>query len=808
MADKELNINIRTLADTNGVDQTAEALERVKAAGAGMGEGLADGYEAALSHANAKLDEFADALTDAGSRMRAAFEENPGLKGVIDEVSNGVLTVDELNKKFEQLDDVFEVLNNKSSTLDLGAKWGDGLDENLQRILDAYNKECDAADKAAEKTEVAEERKQQVAGRTVERLEANNRRAAASYDQLKSELDAYIAKLEEARRAGDNVAQAGALKNIQDLERRIKAAGKAGQLTSRQIRGMAGQMTMATGRILAMTGSLRGAIPFVRLFGSTFKMAMGPAGWVMMAIEGTIMGVATLVSHFKKKSDEVEKKVKERSESMQKLVADAKELEAELNNESVLKKENDLTAQIAINRKIERDALKAAGEEQKRLIDLESKILDEKAKADLLKVETDFYNGKFGDPKSKEAQRSLDVAQEGIRADARRRHRDEGVQRAEIDEAKAKDYLRNAEQEMAEVQSRLDALESSDILSANDRDIIVGKIRELDLLRGKLLGEAKKIRNNGRPGNKLASRDDLVESLDSLIYQGKKGSNAVANRILEEAIGNLGAWGKIDDLGAVPNLQKQLKRSDESLMRSGADLSTDKARKVAYEAHDKSLEDARKAAETASDAVVKAENDLVTATNKLEEARAVKAAQEATDNAQRARDEAKNHYEDQNEEKDRMWQAEMRELSAQQDRLKGKIKAQEDTIKDLEKRTKDTQHPDFTRPDQKNGVRDALKKVGKEMAPDIKQAMADGVVDEQEFQGLSRQFVEAVKSQGLAYKGNMAALVGYFRTSLNLMQQQSLDAASAQRELAAMKKQLDLVQREIKMVQSQRKNSR
>lgn len=808
MADKELNINIRTLADTNGVDQTAEALERVKVAGSGMGEGLADGYEAALSHANAKLDEFADALTDAGSRMRVAFEENPGLKGVIDEVSNGVLTVDELNKKFEQLDDVFDVLNNKSSTLDLGAKWGDGLDENLQRILDAYNKECDAADKAAEKTEVAEDRKQQVAGRTVERLEANNRRAAASYEQLKSELDAYIAKLEEARRAGDNVAQAGALKNIQDLERRIKAAGMAGQLTSRQIRGMAGQMTMATGRILAMTGSLRAAIPFVRLFGSTFKMAMGPAGWVMMAIEGTIMGVATLVSHFKKKSDEVEKNVKERSKSMQKLVADAKELEAELNNESVLKKENDLTAQIAINRKIERDALKAAVEEQKRLIDLESKILDEKAKADLLKVETDFYNGKFGDPKSKEAQRSLEVAQEGIRADARRRHRDEGVQRAEIDEAKAKDNLRTAEHEKAEVQSRLDDLVSSGILSTDDREIIVGKIHELDLLRGKLLGEAKKIRNNGRPGNKLASRDDLVESLDSLISRGK-GRNAVANRILEEAIGNLGAREKIDDLGAVDNLKNQLKRSDEALKIRGADLSTDKARKDAYEAHDKSLEEARKAAETASDAVVKAENDLVTATNKLEEARAVKAAQEATDNAQGVRDEAKNHYEDQNDEKDRMWQAEMRELNSQQDRVKGKIKALEDTIKYLEKRSKDTQqHPDFTRPGQKNGVRDALKKVGKEMAPDIKQAMADGVVDEQEFRDLSRQFVDAVKSQGLAYKGNMAALMSYFRTSLNLMQQQSLDAASAQRDLAAMKKQLDLIQREIKMVQSQRKNQR
>ena len=150
--------------------------------------------------------------------MRAAFQDNPGLEAFIDDATGAVLTAEELKKKFEQIDDVAEVLNNKMSDLDLGAKWGENLDENLQKILDGYNKEMDAADKAAEKAAAAEARKQQQAAATVERLEAGNRRAAASYEELRAELEIYIAKLEEARKAGDNVAQADALKNIQDLE--------------------------------------------------------------------------------------------------------------------------------------------------------------------------------------------------------------------------------------------------------------------------------------------------------------------------------------------------------------------------------------------------------------------------------------------------------------------------------------------------------------------------------------------------------------------------------------------------------------
>ena len=354
MSDKELNINIRTTADTSGADQTAEAINKTREVaqgagesaeainqvtdalnnaktaaeetGAAINEGIGPEQERALENARSKLDEYADALTAAGSRMKAAFGENPGLTGFIDEVTNAVLTSEEFRKKLEQVDDVFEVLNDRASNLDLGAKWGDDLDENLQKIIDGYNKEMDAADKAADKAEAAEARKQKTAAATVRRLEAGNRRASATYEELQAELESYIAKLEEARKAGDNVAQADALKNIQDLGRRIKTAGEAGELTTTQVKGMAGQITIAATRILGMSSSLRGAIPFIHLFGTTIKTAMGPLGWAMLLIQGLTAGISALIDHFKAKSDELDKaadKAKRKHDEINQYLRDA-----------------------------------------------------------------------------------------------------------------------------------------------------------------------------------------------------------------------------------------------------------------------------------------------------------------------------------------------------------------------------------------------------------------------------------------------------------------------------------------------------
>ncbi|WP_146019897.1 hypothetical protein [Akkermansia muciniphila] len=400
------------MSQTSGVmDRIADSLSRVKTAAGETGDAMKDGmgaeYEKALENANSKLDQYADALTAAGSRMKAAFNDNPGLTGFIDEVTNAVLTSEEFRKKLEQVDDVFEVLNNKMSDLDLGAKWGDDLDENLQQIIDGYNKEMDAADKAAEKAEAAEARKQQAAAATVERLEANNRRASATYEELQAELESYIAKLEEARKAGDNVAQADALKNIQDLGRRIKTAGDAGQLTSTQVKGLAGQITIAATRILGMSSSLRGAIPFIHLFGTTIKTAMGPLGWAMLLIQGLTAGITALIDHFKTKSDELDKaaeKARRKHDEINQYLRDA-----EKGRLALVQKTKQEEAAHVINREYEQHIKNITYEYEKQTREIEYQLtlrkmeIAEKQGADTwknkmqrLEVEEQFQDGKIG----------------------------------------------------------------------------------------------------------------------------------------------------------------------------------------------------------------------------------------------------------------------------------------------------------------------------------------------------------------------------------------------------------------------------
>ena len=458
MSDRDLNINIRTTADTSGADQTTEAINKTREAaqeaggsadainqvtdalnnvktaaeetGAAMKDGMGAEYEQALENANSKLDQYADALTAAGSRMKAAFNDNPGLTGFIDEVTNAVLTSEEFRKKLEQVDDVFEVLNNKMSDLDLGAKWGDDLDENLQQIIDDYNKEMDAADKAAEKAEAAEARKQQAAAATVERLEANNRRASATYEELQAELESYIAKLEEARKAGDNVAQADALKNIQDLGRRIKTAGDAGQLTSTQVKGLAGQITIAATRILGMSSALRGAIPFIRMFGTTVKTAMGPLGWAMLLIQGLTAGITALIDHFKTKSDELDKaaeKAKRKHDEINQYLRDA-----EKGRLALVQKTKQEEAAHVINREYEQFVKNITYEYQQQTREIEYQLtlrkmeIAEKQGADTwknkmqrLEVEEQYQDGKIGKHERKYRLLLLDQELERITERAR-----------------------------------------------------------------------------------------------------------------------------------------------------------------------------------------------------------------------------------------------------------------------------------------------------------------------------------------------------------------------------------------------------
>ena len=543
MSNKEININIRTTADTSGADQTAEAINKTREAaqgagegadainqvtdalnnaktaaeetGAAMNEGIGPEQERALENARSKLDEYADALTAAGSRMKAAFDDNPGLTGFIDEVTNGVLTSEEFRKKLEQVDDVFEVLNDRASNLDLGAKWGDGLDENLQKIIDDYNKEMDAADKAADKAEDAEARKQKAAASTVERLEAGNRRASATYEELQAELEAYIAKLEEARKAGDNVAQADALKNIQDLGRRIKTAGDAGELTTGQVKGMAGQITIAATRILGMSSSLRGAIPFIHLFGTTIKTAMGPLGWAMLLIQGLTAGISALIDHFKVKSDELVQEAEKKAERMKKIAADT--AEAVKKSYSLMMDDNRNDRTNAINKGFE-DFVKGITthyrlqtQEIERQIQLRREeaarqkgIDTQDAELARVKLDNDFEDGKI-------TKRQRDYGMMMINQNL-----DDKIRRLEL-EVSQREFMDHGRQLDDAVQNR-DSLQDKDF----DMKFIQGQMPSLQEVRGLFNQQQKAQERIDASNRELQKTEEQIKQLEETLGMYKR----------------------------------------------------------------------------------------------------------------------------------------------------------------------------------------------------------------------------------------------------------------------------------------------
>lgn len=743
-------------------------------------------------------------MTDAGSRMRAAFQDNPGLEAFIDDATGAVLTAEELKKKFEQIDDVAEVLNNKMSDLDLGAKWGDNLDENLQKILDGYNKEMDAADKAAEKAAAAEGRKQQQAAATVERLEANNRRAAASYEELRAELETYIARLEEARKAGDNVAQADALKNIQDLEKRITAAGKAGELTRRQVRGLSAQVTEAAARILGMSSSLRGAIPFIRLFGTSIKAAMGPLGWALLLLQGLTAGITALVNHFKSKSDELERQAEKKKKNMDKLIKEANELRAKLNNESILQRENDLTSRIADNRKIEVEALREAVREQRRLIDLQSKILDEQDHARLLDVETDFYNGKYGDPNTPEARRKLNRVQEGIRMDANARHRAEAEEAAQSGVTNAEKELGKAVESLNDITDRIEELKSG-ILSNNERIQIDASIKKQEeSLKDAIISALKERRaKDWNPLSWQVTDSNLEEAANQFMKRGRSWD--VTGYMSGDYIKQIDTRLYREMLESIERQKDILEKSNLNLERNGYILEEGKE-EVAYKANDEALRKAREEQTKALDAQYKAEDVLEQATKELAERRELNAAQSARDAAQQRNTEARQKNAQRQEEEKAIQDARKKEEARQKALDAAMKKAARDSVKQQEKLIKNApfegmpQHPTPQQQKRVEAVQKAWEVGKKRLLEGI--GGDDNTLDASEINAGINEALQAIRKQGESTERFMDAVTNNF---YNLAKQVN---NNAQQTEASMRKRFRVMDEAVKSLGKQQENLR
>lgn len=804
MSDKELNINIRTAADTAGAQQTAEALNNVKEAAQATGEsaeainataeslekvktaadeaatalneGMGPEYEKALESANSKLGEYADALTNAGSRMKAAFGENPGLTGFIDEVTNAVLTSEEFKKKLEQVDDVFEVLNDRASNLDLGAKWGGDLDENLQKIIDDYNKEMDAADKAADKAEAAEARKQKAAAATLERLESGNRRATATYEELQAELETYIAKLEEARKAGDNVAQVDALKNIQDLGRRIKAAGDAGELTQGQMKGMAGQITLAATRILGMSSSLRGAIPFIRLFGTTVKTAMGPLGWAMLLIQGLTAGITALIDHFKAKSEEMDRQAEQVTERMKKRAKDA--AESIKKSYDAIQDYNKADRTQSINKGFE-DFVKGITAEyrlQTQEIERQIQLRREEAarqkgidtqEAELARVQLD---NDFEDGKITKRQRDYGLMMINQKLDDKIRQLDLEVAQKEfmdygrqLDAAvQNRDSLQDKDFDMKFIQGQMPSLQEAERLlmqQAKAQERIDASNKELLKVEGKI--------------SKLEKRKKTPVELKELEEEKQKKKRLISARDSAQAEGNAAAI-RIDELR---NLFRQSGVNFEPSYKQGTDANsrTGEYQKALEDQNTKAKElaeklaDAREEAGRLGDIMSGYEHKIV------DQERGIR----TQDRLNSANIDLFNKRSD---------KAEKKEAEKEQKKLE---KERERELKDLQRKQQQEANKAI-----KTFVEGFTLNAGKSATPrqtalvhkaidgirkDIERAAADGYVDPEEMQDLGKLFVGKVAELGVASRQVIQSLKQMFESNIGAINKEIAEIKRTQK---------------------------
>ena len=211
------------------------------------------------------------------------------------------------------------------SDLDLGAKWGDDLDENLQQIIDGYNKEMDAADKAAEKAEAAEARKQQAAAATVERLEANNRSSPPPpMRNCRPNWNPTLPNWKDPE--GRDVDSPGGRPEKYPGSGTAHQDGRGCRTTHFHAGQGAGRANHHCGGVHPghVQRPPRGN-PVHSFIRNHHQNGDGAAGWAILLIQGLTAGITALIDHFKTKSDELERQAEQATERMKKRARDAAE---------------------------------------------------------------------------------------------------------------------------------------------------------------------------------------------------------------------------------------------------------------------------------------------------------------------------------------------------------------------------------------------------------------------------------------------------------------------------------------------------
>lgn len=481
-----------------------------------------------------------------------------------------------------------------------------------------------------------------------------------------------------------------AKQKIDSLNKSTEQLDKDSQQATRSVKNMGQGMLQVAYFMDDVQYGIKGILNNIPGLVMGFGGGAGLAGAVSIAV----LAGAKLYEWMGKteaKSKELAKAIEEQNEA----IKESQEIVASFNNEAALKMSNDLTVKIAGNRKEEAQALKESVREQQRLLDLQSKILDNQDQADLLKLETDYYSGAFGDPESFSARLFFEGKQEDIRLRARARHRQEQEESARINVSNAERDLASKTEATNRNSERLRGLQDQNILSYQEREKLNGEILNAEKqIFDNLLSIAKTTRNplertaSVRFGVGRISSDDMREWIKQLIENGgdtsglkntfnQRINSAVlptfrsAQQLMEDVLTAGNGRAQLDRLNA---LRAQRAASDNALVDAGYDVSTDDARAEAYKNRDKAVEEAKEALQKAIEDQTEAEKSLTSSTNKLTEVQQVNASEEVIDEAQRERNEALEQHK-------RIVQAQKEYENA----IKAQIREKEDEARDLKK---------------------------------------------------------------------------------------------------------------------------
>lgn len=662
---------------------------------------------------------------------------------------------------------------------------------------------ADEQSKAAEKEVQAEERRQKKAKEAADAIEQARRREKAALEELVAELEQYQAVLQKATQLENHPDRLKALKNIQELERRIAALTKAqerqaqsaekvaqsskqldrnSQQATRSVKNMGQGMLQVAYFMDDVQYGIKGILNNIPGLVMGFGGGAGLAGAVSIAV---LAGAKLYewMGNTEAKSKELAKAIEQQNEA----IKESQEIVASFNNEAALKTSNDLTAKIAGNRKEEAQALKESVREQQRLLDLQSKILDNQDQADLLKLETDYYSGAFGDPESFSARLFFEGKQEDIRLRARARHRQEQEESARINVSNAERDLASKTEATNRNSERLGGLQDQNILSYQEREKLNGEILNAEKqIFDNLLSIAKTARNNeeqeGFLGIGRISSNDMREWIKQLIENGGDTSALEntslqniniarlpnfrsAQQLMEDVLTAGNGRVQLDRLNA---LRKQRTDSDNALVDAGYDVSTDDALSEAYKNRDKAVEQAQESLKKAIEDQTEAEKSLTTSTQQLEEVRKINASEEKIDEAQRERNEAVEQQkrivqaqkENENAIKDQIREREneVRELKKEISRLKERTKNQRDKRDNIienvnlagfsKSLTDALSSPDRDVSGRARERKSNINEAYSAIIRYIKDAFKDNRVTENEMEVLSKKLMQELSSRG------------------------------------------------------------